>query len=249
MGLISRIVGGKGVCGCPLACSQASGFVGNITTPPATASVGDAGAIRDWLNNLANIPCSMWSELGIGAEQEWISAWATVSTTSPTSVTNSCGFDNLPGGSAYAVQGTYTVLVSVAGTLVDYVANASNGFFITPDSTAYVVGKWCNAGSDPFAYQASCSLTGDPIGGCYQYYIPAPATGLVNLIFYPPNTTNSCYSAVYGLVPVTDPGNYYGGTWADLLSFCAANPTQCPNNFTTPSACLSPDPFFGSSPP
>ncbi len=244
-------------CGCPVACCQGYAMFGDIysTGLGGASTISDAANIRAWVNNLANDPCPQWPPAGgIGWEAYLQVYFDSTSSTSPNPSHTSldCPGSQLPGSATFANSAIYGVEQDESGNLVS--AYAGNGWAITPDSTAYVVGVWA-AGTPPSGYyRKSCSMAGAPIGGCYLYYVPSPEINLIADAY----SSGINAQAQYQIVPISNPSgyiwkglnpNFSPGTWGGFMAGCAADPTNCDSSCLSPSPCLSPDPFYGSSPP
>jgi hypothetical protein len=211
-------------------------MVGNVTSAVDCASMANA---RAWVNNTGNYTADVpgWA----GKPPCWTygctATFASPSAGAPTGSPSCDGGEVEPGGSTWAAESYYTPSGSVALSM-----------FLLGDSTAYITGNWCNDGAVTEGVTNTCVMSGTAVGSCYQYVLPVPGAGLCS---------DNCgdefgpTEAVYILIPVTDSGGCFGGTWTTYSTFCAANPgaPQCAGFNASPSACLSPDPFFGDDPP
>jgi hypothetical protein len=231
---------GSGTCGCNCssnACVQEklyAGFIGSGGT-----SCASADNIRAWFNNSANDPSPGWSAEPSGWQIDWQAQWDTPSDTDPDDSTIEG-----PSGGVIASGATYppgSQIVAGSNPECEKVA------FLLPASTAYIVGVWCSGAEEPTSpfFQQACIMSGTPEGDCYQYDIPVPPASLCD---------GGCTVggfAGYLLIPISDYGGWFGQTWDGFVSGCASGHLEypCVSGLTTsPGACLSPDPFFGSDP-
>jgi len=141
---------------------------------------------------------------------------------------------------------------SAIGTSPGAQSNVIISSVLLPYSTAYLIGQWCANGHSTAYNQKSCIMSGVPTAMGFRFDIPIPLVQICEDVGCDDSTPAN--AAFYNLVPNSgtagDPGMYpFGGDWSNVLADIAANPTHYQSGFGTPSACLSPDPFYGSSPP
>ena len=242
----NQLTGSGCGCGCSTpACVQARNIQGYIALAglPGSASASDGNNMRDWLNNIANFPCGGWPTGNAGWESTWAAPFDNPSATSPDACTTcDCAGAQLPGGSSFGGGGYYDIAENGDGSAS--AESAITARYLISAATAYVVGIWCSDGT--MYYQQSCVMTGTSVGSCYQYIVPVPPSDLVI-----PSTSNACAQAAYFLVPASDPGGWFGQTWSGIVAGCADSGLAypCAGGFSTsPSACMSGDPFFGDDP-
>jgi hypothetical protein len=238
----------SGACGCGCSnptCLQQKLYQGQIGTRPGTLSNTDASNIRTWLNNQpVNDPSPAWGS-GSGCWSiDWSADWDTISDTDPDSGTIiGPGAGALPGGGTYVNSSSYIVTTSGGGA-----ESANLCEFLLPDSTAYIVGLWCDPETEIQYFQQSCVMTGTAVGSCYQFIIPIPEP---DLCIVDPSQPQ-CGQVSYFLIPATDYSGCFGVNWAEFVAACGDDELSapCAESFEdTPGACLSPDPFYGDSPP
>ena len=222
-------------CGCTNAeCAQWWLMTGVVDGASVCADMENA---RGWVNDTSNYTARLpgWMSKPLCWSFGCTATFSAPGSGSP--ATPVCGGGSVePSGFYWAAESYYTPVGAVELSI-----------FLLGDSTAYIIGNWCQDGSVT-GWMNTCVMTGTPVGSCYQYLIPVPAASLCS---------NDCggdlgpTEAIYSVVPVSDPGNCFGGTWAELQTFCTANPTapDCQGINFSPSSCLSPDPFYGDDPP